>query len=111
MLDLAQNKIRRARQQFANVKRLTQRPGLADNKHVPEKEGAGFERLTAKKRTDGAMPFFYVCMSSHVLYERRWRESLRACWFSFLHQSFNPTICRSPRLNAGSGSTAKRTTP
>lgn len=111
MLDLAQNKIRRARQQFANVKRLTHRPSLADTANVPEKEGAGFDRLTAKKRTDGAMPFFYVCMSSHVLNEWRWRESLRACWFSFLHQSINPTICRSPRLIAGSGSTAKRTTP
>jgi hypothetical protein len=75
---------------------------------VPEKEGAGFDSLNAIKRTHRAMRFFYVCSSPIVLNGRRWWGSLRACWFSFLHQSVNPTICRPPHLTVGRGSTAKK---
>lgn len=70
---------------------------------VPDKEGARLGRLNTHKRTDRAMRFFYVRMPSCALYERRWRGSLRACWFSFVYQSSNPAICRSPRLDAGRG--------
>ena len=110
MFDLAQRGAHRARQQCSDVKSLTLRAALPDTERVPDKEGNGFDSLIAKERMNGAMPFFYVCMSSRVLNERRWRGSLRAYWFSFLHQSINPVICRSPRLIAGSGSTAKRNT-
>ena len=107
MFDTDQHETIQGHQQFASVKRLTHRLRLADNKHVPEKEGAGFSSLKTQERTDGAMPFFYVCMSSCASYERRWRGSLRTCWFSFFHQSANPAICRSPRLAVGRGPTEK----
>ena len=92
------------------TKDFTRRRRTAYSSHVPDKEGNRLGRLKVQKRTDRAMRFFYVRMLSHALYERRWRGSLRACWFSFVHQSTNPVICRSPRLVAGSGSTAQRTT-
>lgn len=75
---------------------------------VPEKEGNRLGRLNRKKRTYRATRFFYVCIPLHVSYERRWWGSLRACWFFFFHQSSNPAICRSPRLDAGRGFNAKK---
>ncbi len=75
---------------------------------VPEKKGNRLGRLNRKKRTCRAMRFFYVCIPLHVSYERRWWGSLRACWFFFFHQSSNPTICCSPRLDAGRGLNAKK---
>jgi hypothetical protein len=75
---------------------------------VPEKKGNRLGRLKSQKRTYRAMRFFFVRMPQHVSYERRWRGSLRACWFSFVHQSTNPAICRSPRLVAGRGLTAQK---
>lgn len=75
---------------------------------VPEKKGNRLGRLNRKKRTYRAMRFFYVCIPLHVSYERRWWGSPRACWFFFFHQSSNPTICCSPRLDAGRGLNAKK---
>jgi hypothetical protein len=90
------------------TKNFTRRRRTAYSSHVPDKEGNGFGSLNAKKRTDRAMRFFFVRMLSHALYERRWQGSLRACWFSFLRQSSNPVICRSPHLEVGRGSTANK---
>ncbi len=87
---------------------LTHYPPLPDTLHVPEKEGAGFSSLKVQKRTNGAMPFFYVRMPLIVLYGRQWRGSLRACWFPFVHQSANPVICRPPHLAVGHGLTAQK---
>lgn len=87
---------------------LARRRRTAYDSPVPDKEGNRLGRLNAKKRTNRAMRFFYVRTPSCALYERRWQGSLRACWFSFLHQSTNPVICRSPRLVAGRGLTAKK---
>jgi hypothetical protein len=92
----------------ARANRLTHRPSLDDTSFVLPHEELGFDSLITQERTDGAMPFFYVRMLSRSFYERRWRGSLRAYWFSFVYQSINPVICRSPRLIAGSGSTAHK---
>lgn len=78
---------------------------------VPDKEGNRLGRLKRKKRTHRAMRFFYVRMLLRVSYGRQWQGSLRACWFFFFHQSTNPAICRSPRLVAGRGVTAKKEAP
>lgn len=87
---------------------LASRGRTAYDSPIPEKEGIRLGRLHAQKRTDRAMRFFYVRLPSCVSYERRWRGSLRACWFSFVRQSTNPAICRSPRLVAGRGLTAQK---
>jgi hypothetical protein len=87
---------------------LASRRRTAYDAIVPDKEGNRLGRLNRKKRTDRAMRFFYVHMPSYVSYERRWRGSLRACWFFFFHQSTNPAIRRSPRLVAGRGLTVKK---
>lgn len=76
--------------------------------HVPEKKGNRFGSLKSQKRTDRATRFFFVRMPLSAFYERRWRGSLRACWFSFVHQSSNPATCRPPRLEAGRGLTAQK---
>ncbi len=75
---------------------------------VPEKEGNRFGSLKSQKRTYRAKRFFFVRMPLLAFYERRWRGSLWACWFSFVHQSSNPAICRPPRLEAGRGLTAQK---
>lgn len=79
--------------------------------HVPDKEGNRLGRLKSQKRTDRAMRFFFVRMPLSASYERRWRGSRKACWFSFVHQSSNPATCRPPRLDAGRGLTAQKEAP
>ena len=96
---------------FTNhVKKFALRCNLRYRLMVSEKKENGFDSLNAKKRTNRAMRFFYVRLPLFVLNGRRWRGSLRACWYSFLRRSVNPIICRPPRLTAGGGLTAKKET-
>lgn len=87
---------------------LARRRRRAYASDVPEKEGNRYGSLKSQKRTDRATRFFYVRMPSCAFNERRWRGSLRACWFSFVHQSSKPATCRSPRLEARRGLTAQK---
>lgn len=106
MLDSFKYAQAHARWHFA--KSLAKFPSRRYSSSVPDKEGNRLGRLKRKKRTYRAMRFFYVRMLLRVSYGRQWQGSLRACWFFFFHQSTNPAICRSPRLVAGRGVTAKK---
>ena len=95
---------------IASTKSLTLRAGLGNTSAVPPHGELGFSRLIAKKRTNGAMPFFYVWLSSRVLNGRRDGEAFGPAGFLFCTSRLTLSR-RSPRLVAGSGLTAKRTTP
>src|SRR5450830_556527 len=70
---------------------------------VPDKKGNRFERLPYLQRTNGAMPFFYVCtllcfLRAAVVVSPRAAGCCR-------YRSINSAICRPPRLIAGRGVT------
>ena len=82
---------------------LTQSSGPGYASAVPEKKGAGLENLNYPKRTNGAMPFFYVCMLARVLH---WAALGGGFGLPVaLDTGFSTRLCRPPRLVAGSGVT------
>lgn len=58
-----------------------------------------------QKRTKRRHAVFLRAFVDVCLIGRRWRRSLRACWFAFVCQSSNSAICRPPRLEAKGGLT------
>ena len=92
----------------ADVNRLTVGQRRADTGPVPEKKGNGFSSSIRQRRTDGAMPFFFVrtCLRAPSM-SGGGGEAARLAGF-LCHRSANPAICRSPRLAAGSGLTTDK---
>lgn len=86
---------------------LTLLGGLVDTQPVLEKERTGFDSSTCTRRTNGAMPFFYVCAclrSSSMSGDGGGAARLAGY---LVRRSVNPAICRSPRLTAGRGCTVQ----
>ena len=84
-----------------HANQLTPCPRWADNRHVPDKEGAGRENPNYLQRTDGAMPFFYVRI--HLL-RLHWAALMGAFGLPVaVGTGFSTHLCCPPRLRTGSG--------
>jgi len=75
---------------------------------VPDKEGNRLGRLNTKSAQTAPCGLFTCACLRAPSMSGGGGEALVACWFSFLCQSSNPAICRSPRLDAGCGVTAQK---
>ena len=83
-----------------NPDRLTLQQVRPDTGPVPKKEGTGVDSPTSTRRTDGAMPFFYVCdyLRSPSMSGGGGGAARLAGYL--VRRSINPTIRRSPSFDS-----------